>query len=204
MPRRIPWKPIAIGGAVLGALGIAVLVGHKKLALPAAQRVALIGDSYAVGLGPELAKLFPDFRYEGHVGTNTSQWANHSASCGACGDWLTAYKPDVVLVSLGVNDGHFSSAPPISGTPVKPYTGSYQRIVSALRSIGAQVVWIEPPANVRTTATDVPAVRAAIASLGVPTVPATNTPIASDGLHPKNYSTWAQEVASAIPPGKDG
>lgn len=201
---RIPWKPIAIGGAVLGAIGIAVLVGRKKPALPTAQRVGLIGDSYAVGLGPELAKILPNFKFEGHVGTNTSQWANHSAACGTCGDWLTAYKPDVVLVSLGANDGHFSPAPPISGVPMKPYTGTYQRIVSALQSIGARVVWIEPPANVRTTATDVPAVRAAIASLGVPTVPATTVPIASDGLHPKSYSAWAQEVAAAIPPGKDG
>lgn len=189
-----PWKAIAVGGAVLGAIGIAVLVGRKRPTLPTTQRVALIGDSYAVGLGPELAKLIPTFKYAGVVGTNTSQWANHSAACGTCGDWLTAFKPDVVLVSLGVND-HFSPAPPISGVPVRPYTGSYQQIVSALHGIGARVVWIEPPAAV-----NAPAARTAIASLGVSTVPAPSLPLASDKLHPtgNGYQVWARDIAVAI------
>lgn len=177
---------IAIGGAALTALGIVVLASRKKPTLPSTQRVALIGDSYAAGLGPELAKLIPNFKFEGHVGNTSSQWANHSAACGACGDWITAYKPDVVLVSLGVNDG------------TAPNIANYQRIVQALHGLGARVVWIEPPASVKTTSRNV------IASLGVPTVPATNTPLASDRLHPKSYSAWAQEVTAAIPPGKDG
>jgi lysophospholipase L1-like esterase len=179
--RPVPWKPIAISGAILGAIGVAVLVARKKTTPTAAQRVALIGDSYAVGLGPELAKLIPDFKYEGHVGTNTSQWANHSSACGTCGDWLTAYKPGVVLVSLGVNDG------------MKPDSANYQRIVQGLQKIGAKVVWIEPPADVST-----PAVRATIASLGVQTVQATRTPLAGDHLHPRSYSQWAQEVAQEV------
>jgi hypothetical protein len=178
--RPVPWKPIAISGAILGAIGVAVLVARKKTAPTAAQRVALIGDSYAVGLGPELAKLIPDFKYEGHVGTNTSQWANHSSACGTCGDWLTAYKPGVVLVSLGVNDG------------TEPNSANYQRIVQGLQKIGARVVWIDPPAAVHTTA------RSVIASLGVPTVPAPNIPLAPDGLHPKSYGPWAQQVAKAV------
>ena len=189
MPRRIPWKPIAIGSAALAAIGIAVLASRKKPALPTAQRVALIGDSYAAGLGPELAKLIPDLHGEGHVGTNTSQWAHHTAACGGCGDWLTTFKPDVVLVSLGVNDG------------ATPNAENYQTIVRGLHGLGARVVWIEPPASV-----NAPAVRAAIASLGVNTVPATRVPLAGDKLHPAagSYSKWAQEVAAAISPGKDG
>jgi len=102
---RRAWRAIAVGGAVLGVLGVVALSGSSSAAQTPA-RVALVGDSYAVGLGPELAKLFPIFRYEGHVGLSTAQWANHSAACGACGDWLTEFKPDVVLVSLGVNDGN--------------------------------------------------------------------------------------------------
>ena len=174
------WKAIAIGGAVVGAVGIAVLV-KRTPATVTAPRIALIGDSYAVGLGPELAKLLPDIRGEGHVGTNTSQWANHSVACGHCGDWLTSFKPDVVLVSLGVNDG------------ATPNSANYQTIVRALHGLGARVVWIEPPAGV-----NAPAVRAAIASLGVQTVPATQSPLASDGLHPKNYGPWAQEIMAAV------
>jgi len=182
MARRIPWKAIAIGGAVAGGVSAIVLASRKKLpsSLPA-RRVALIGDSYAVGLGPELQKLLPDFKYEGHVGNTTAAWAAHSASCGTCGDWLTTFKPDVVLVSLGVNDG------------VSPNRKNYNDIVSALHGIGARVVWIEPPAGVI-----IPAIRAAITSLGVTTVPPTQTPLAGDGLHPQSYGPWAQEVFQAV------
>jgi hypothetical protein len=177
---RIPWKAVAAGGLVLG--GLAALLRANRSTVPAApKRMALIGDSYAVGLGPELAKIFPDFRYEGHVGNLTSQWAAHSAACGTCGDWLTTFKPDVVLVSLGVNDGD------------TPNRANYQTLVSGLHGLGARVIWIEPPAGVNT-----PAVRAVIASLGVPTVPATTTPLAGDGLHPTSYGPWGREVAAVV------
>jgi len=62
--------------------------------------------------------------------------------------------------------------------------------VQRLRGINASVIWIEPPAAVNTAA------RSVIASLGVPTVPATHTPLS--GIHPKNYSPWAREVAATL------
>lgn len=175
-----PWKAVAIGGAVL--VGAAVLVKrHDEAAPKAPKRIALIGDSYAVGLGPELAKIFPEFKFEGYVGSHTWEWANHNDACGQCGDWITAFKPDVVLVSLGVNDGNSSNS------------GHYQTVMKGIQKIGARVVWIEPPAAV-----NVPAARKAIAALGVKTVPATNTPLAADGLHPKSYAPWAQEIAGVV------
>jgi len=180
MARRIPWKAVAVGGAIVGGIGTIVLANLKTSPGASPKRVALIGDSYAVGLGPELAKLFPEFRVEGHVGTNSAQWAAHSAACGSCGDWLTTFKPDVVLVSLGVNDG------------TTPNARNYNDIVQGLHGLGARVIWIEPPARV-----DTPAVRAVIASLGVPTVPATTMPLA-DRLHPTSYAPWAQEIATAV------
>lgn len=192
------WRAVAIGSAVLGGIGAVVLAARRAKDTISPKRVALIGDSYAVGLGPELAKLSPNFKYEGHVGTNTQQWVDHAAACGTCGDWLTTFKPDVVLVSLGVNDGHFSPSPPVSGVPVRPHTGTYQRIVSALHGIGAKVIWIEPPANVKTTATDVPMVRSAIESLGVPVVPPTTTSLSADNLHPRSYNQWAKEIAEVL------
>lgn len=161
----------------------AVSRSSKAAGPPRRSRIALIGDSYAVGLGPELAKMFPDFKFEGHVGTNTSQWAHHNAACGACGDWLTAFAPDVVLVSLGVNDNGSANV------------ANYQEIVRALHGIGARVVWIEPPENVTVNTTPV---RRAIASLGVPTVPATHTTLSSDGIHPRSYAPWAREVAGHV------
>lgn len=177
---RFLWKAVAIGGVVLSGVGVAVLVGRRSNGPLPTKRVALIGDSYAVGLGPELEKLVPGLRGEAHQGTNTAEWANHSQKCGSCGDWLTAFKPDVVLVSLGVNDN-------------PPNPANYQTIVRALHGIGARVVWIEPPVGV-----NAPAVRAAIASLGVQTIPATTTPLAADGLHPTSYGQWAREIAAAV------
>jgi hypothetical protein len=142
--------------------------------------VALIGDSYAVGLGPELDKLLPSLRGEAYSGTNSGQWAN-SLGNGRWGAWLADFRPTDVLVALGVNDGK------------TPNPENYRRIVQTLQGLGARVVWIEPPAAVNT-----PAARNVIASLGIPTIQATATPLAVDNLHPNSYSRWAQEIAGAI------
>jgi len=177
-----PWKALAAGGVILGAIGAIVLASRKPTPPAPPKRVALIGDSYAVGLGPELAKLLPDFKYAGVEGTNSSQWANHSAKCGTCGDWLAAFKPDLVLVSLGVNDG------------TTPNPANYQAIVRAMHGLGARVLWIEPPAAV-----NAPAVRSVIAALGVSTVPAPTLPMANS-LHPTvaGYREWAKNIAEAV------
>lgn len=179
---RFPWTALAAGGIALGVIGVLVPALASSSERPqrrAANRVALIGDSYAVGLGPALSKLLPDFAYEGHQGTNTLQWARHSIECGQCGAWLHSFRPDVVLVALGTNDGI-------------PDMSNYQAIVQAIHGIGARVVWIQPPAPVVTPS------RTVIASLGVPTVPATRTPLRSDGLHPTSYAPWAQEIAQVV------
>jgi len=181
-----PWLKAASALFGVGAVALTLTAASrasKSSAAPRHSRIALIGDSYAVGLGPELAKLLPDFKAEGHVGTNTSQWAHHDRACGTCGDWLTAFAPTLVLVSLGVNDDG------------SPHIENYQAIVRALHGIGARVVWIEPPANVTV---NVAAVRRIIASLGVETVPATQTALSSDGVHPQSYAPWAREVAGHV------
>lgn len=172
-PNRFPWKAVAAGSLVLGTLGVLTLVSRRKGPTPAAERVALIGDSYAVGLGPELAKLLPSFQYAGRRGAETAGFRLPS--------WLAPFKPAFVLVSLGVNDG------------ARPDPANYQAIVQALHGMGARVVWIEPPAGVRNDA-----VRQIIASLGVQTVPATTVPLAADGLHPTLYGPWAREIATRL------
>lgn len=181
MTRPVPWKVIAISGAIAGGIGALVLAARSSKPAPP-KRVALIGDSYAVGLGPELQKLLPNFKFAGVVGTNTAQWAAHSAPCGSCGDWIPAFMPDVVLVALGVNDG------------TTPNSMNYQTIVKGLHGLGARVVWIEPPASV-----NAPTVRSIIASLGVPTVPASALPM-TNSLHPSpaGYAQWANEITTTI------
>jgi len=177
------WSVVAALAGLFGTLGLVAFAGRSSAPTPRKKKIALIGDSYAVGLGPELQKLLTDFKFEGHVGTNSSQWVTHAPACGQCGDWLVGYKPDVVLVSLGTNDGTL------------PNPQNYQTIVKTLHGIGATAVWIEPPAGL---AVNRDAVRRVIASLGVPTVPATKTPLGADGIHPQHYDSWAKEVAGAV------
>jgi hypothetical protein len=183
--KQFPWMTaVAVAGLTIGVAGVAASAAGRSAAAKLQvqkRRVALIGDSYAVGLGPELAKLLPNFRHEGHVGTNSSQWADHAAGCVDCGDWLTTYQPEITLVALGVNDGN------------APNSANYHTIISALHGIGSKVMWIEPPAGVRA-----PVLRAVIESLGVPTVPGANVPLAADGLHPASYAPWAKQIARAI------
>lgn len=179
--RKAAWTAaVAAVGTAAGVLGLAALFGRKSTPGPVSVRgrVALIGDSYAVGLGPELAKLIPDFKFEGHVGMSTAQWMN----CASCGTWLPTFNPSIVLVSLGANDG------------TAPASADYHSIVQALHGIGAKVVWILPPAGLANRA----AVRDTIGSLGVPVVPATQTPLGHDGIHPVSYAPWAAEIARSI------
>jgi hypothetical protein len=176
---RKSFTMLAAAGLAIGVVGVAVASVARQRSeqrtVLAARRIALIGDSYAVGLGPELAKLLPNFTYTGQVGAPTSRWASWLPG------WLTTYQPTLTLVALGVNDGN------------APNGANYHAVVSALHGIGSRVVWIEPPAGV-----SAPLVRAAIESLGVEVVPGANVPLAVDGLHPANYGTWAAIVAKAV------
>jgi len=169
-------RALAALAASVGALGVVLLVSRRAKASETAGGVALVGDSYAVGLGPQLEKLLPGLRYEGHVGSNTAQWAS-----GAYGATLADFRPGTILVSLGVNDGQ------------NPNVENYRALVQRYQSGGARVIWIEPPLGI-----NVPAVRNAIKSLGVKTVPARLMPMAADGIHPASYSGWAGEIATVV------
>jgi hypothetical protein len=188
-----PWGTVAVVGGAVGLVGLVVLAARPARAAPTKRRrIALIGDSYAVGLGPELAKILPDFQCSGDgstavgasceakKGVSAAQWLHCSPSCG---DWLPGYQPTVTLVSLGTNGGPNQNA------------ADFHAIVRALHGIGSSVVWIEPPAGVA----NIDAVRAIIESLGVATIPATQTPLGGDGLHPAaSYAPWAVEIAQAL------
>jgi len=164
---NFPWKAVAVGGAVVGAIGTAVLWPERNQQPKPSPRVALFGDSYAVGLTPFMGPGFSAFKGSGIVGLNTYQAKIPS--------WLPGFAPEVVLVSLGVNDGNAPSA------------ANAQRIVRELQAMGAKVLWIQPPATVNTPAHDM------IASLGVPVVTAQFLPMAGDHLHPtqEGYRDWA-------------
>lgn len=176
--RSFPWIALAAAGVTLGVAGVASSLAGRFDSVQQSvsrRRVALIGDSYAVGLGPELAKLVPNFMSAGRVSTRTDQWAAWLPG------WLTTYQPTITLVALGVNDGN------------APNQANYHAIVSTLHGIGSKVIWIEPPAGVNNQA-----VRNVIASLGVSTVPATKVALRPDEVHPVSYAPWAKEIARSV------
>lgn len=181
------WLWVA-GGIVTGAAAIAL--AYEAVTRKKPKRVALIGDSLAVGLGPYLQQLAGStpFRYEGHVGANTSQWAASST----WGSWLGDFAPTEVFVSLGANDIGYYPSPP---------AGPYQTIRDRLSALGARVIWLDVPLTCcAASPCRLDGVRQVVHSLGVDVVPATNT-IAVGGADPKTgfahptpagYAEWAK------------
>lgn len=182
MPKYV-W--IAGGALVLGAGALIVEAMTSKKP----RRVALIGDSLAVGLGPQMAALAAaakvPFIWDATVGTTPLQWSQHMAACGDCGDKVLAFQPTQTIAVLGTNDLGYSPKPPVA---------PYQAIVRKFPG----VVWVDPPLM---PSDRLAGVRSVIASLDVPVVPATNTiPIGPDNIHPTaaGYVEWAKIVWSYI------
>lgn len=172
--RRSTFVWALAGGGVAAAIAVALLSSKKP-------RVALVGDSLAVGLGPEMAKLAAAqgtaFRYEGHTGSTVAQWLAMSA----WGAWITDFAPTITLIELGTND-YLNPAPSLA---------QYRQL--AAKFPGA--VWVMPPNE---TATSLDKVRATIAAVGVPVIAAATIPIGPDGFHPVSYGAWAKTIWSAI------
>lgn len=170
--RNFPWKAFAAGGLVLGVASFILRTKHSE---PKARRVALIGDSYAQGLGRELKKLLPDFKYEGVQGIPARRYVVPA--------WVATFKPDLMLVSLGTNDGQ------------NPDRNDLIEVVRQLHAAGIRtsenIVWLAPPNGV-----NVPRLRDLITTLGVRVMPAPTTPLSN--LHPIDYAPWAREIAQAV------
>jgi hypothetical protein len=175
-------KAWLVGGV---AAGVAALVwAWWPRPKSGVKRIALIGDSYAVGLTAPMQALAASagvpFQAQGVVSTTPSQWASGAAACGACGSWVPAFYPSATLVILGINDLGYSPSPPVA---------PYQQIVRKFPN----VAWILPPVmpNDRLAG-----VRSVIQSLGVPTIPAMTSGLsfASDGIHLTNYAPLARWI----------
>jgi len=178
-----PWL---LGGGALGALVVLFWPkGAQAQAQPATPRVALLGDSLAVGLTGPLGKLAAaggvPFQGEGHVGTTPLQWSHDAPACGPCGDWVAGFAPTTTLVVLGTNDLGYSPVPPV---------GPYQAIVRKFPN----VVWVMPPVM---PGDRLGGVRSVISSLGVPVIPAVaGLSFGPDHIHPTSagYAAWAKII----------
>lgn len=176
---RLPTYVWIAGGLVLVA---GVAVAAEALASKP-RRIALVGDSLAVGLAGPMASLANKsgvpFRAEGHVGSTVAQWlANPS-----WGSWVAGFSPSVTLIVLGTND--FANP--------SPSLAQYQQL--AAKFPGA--VWVMPPVQPFNALTKV---RAVIEQVGIPVIPAaTGLSFGADGIHPSNYQQFAQFVWNRVP-----
>lgn len=128
-------KPgLILGGLALAAVGLALRPRPRRC--PRASRVALIGDSIAVGLAEPLAELSTSCAVSldaasPYVGAHVEGWT------GARLNAVLDGAPHVVLVSLGGND--------FARPDLETVQAHVMDVVARIRAAGAEPVWIEPP-----------------------------------------------------------
>jgi fermentation-respiration switch protein FrsA (DUF1100 family) len=172
-------RTLVVGGLVLtGAALLAWLLWPKR-----PRRIALIGDSLAVGLGPQLAKLAAaagvPFQYQGQTGSTVAQWL----ATPSWGAWVPSFGPSTTLIELGTND-YLNPSPSLA---------QYRQLAGKFPN----AVWIMPPDEPKAP---MPQVRAVINQVGVPVIPeATGLSYGADGIHPSNYAAWAAFVWARTP-----
>lgn len=171
--------------------------------------IVVAGDSLAVGLARPLMLLSAGHPYSaiGVGGTLIRQWAGPAQSVkggavglplllGAPGKGLV---PDVVLLSLGTNDGALSAA------SLEAERLSVDKLIDGVCSAGIRLVWLLPPnpdvprlADVLEMIDASPAVDqwAQLVTL----LPAPDVQLGYDRIHPTpdGYAAWAQDIWERI------
>lgn len=197
LPKSTLVSALGVGAGLLVLLGLGGRRSSGATVRPSggtAGRVLLVGDSFAVGLKAPMAALAASagIPFEGHGATSTraNQWTTtQTVETPGQGQvtldldgYLARFRPTHVLVVLGTNDAASGGMSALSA----------QTIVSKIQRAGAIPLWVGPPtlpfpdANVRST----------VKSTGVRYFPSEILviPRASDNLHPRDYSSWAQAV----------
>lgn len=104
---------------------------------PEGARVLLIGDSYSVGFGPQLADFAAlcktPYHHHGVVGASVTQWDRD--------EWLNpqlaAIQPNVVLISLGGNDFQRNDPAHVAQR--------IDNLLARIKAAGARPLWVAPP-----------------------------------------------------------
>lgn len=101
-----------------------------------APRVLFVGDSMCVGMKEEFEKITRESGWVGstrcRVGTTSIQWESWIENV------VTSWRPDIVLISLGTNDGWILDR-------IVSHSGVHRRVYELAGCTGARVVWVEPP-----------------------------------------------------------
>ena len=158
-------------------------------------RVLVVGDSLAVGLSPSLKALAKEQGVQieslALSGTRIDQWAGSRK----LEEKLAAFRPTLVLVSLGTNDEYLQ--PQTGGAVVGRQRPHLDALLSKIEASGAEVAWIGPPQLPKPQSNGVVAMLQDVIprshyffseQLEIPRGP--------DGLHPnvRGYAGWAGTI----------
>lgn len=152
----------------------------------ASTRIAVIGDSYGVGLSFRLKSLSEccgvPFFANPKVGSGINDWKS-----GYKIDRALASNPTLVIISLGAND---------FGRSRKSVEPGIAQLLQKIRQAGAQPAWVEPlllPERMENED-----IRQAWRDTGIPRFDSRplEFPRASDGihLHMSGYAAWAEKM----------
>lgn len=179
------------GNGLLPALLLWLLLGIGASAdstRPSVERLTVCGDSLAVGLGRAVRSI-------PHEGTTVRVYAQEGTTAQY---WLrrigvvTATRPQLVLVSLGVND-----LVGTTGDAEIAFRARAKTIDNELRAVGARVVWLVP-----TWVAWSSRIESQLAAIGVEYLAQglTEGPAPRDGIHPTadQYRGWATAIMQRI------
>lgn len=177
-----------------GVLAVGVGTAAAAFAGPpkikAGMRVFLLGDSLAAGLNRPLSALARDHKVvlESMTipGTRIDQWANKAALYSA----IQKFKPDLILVSLGMNDEYQKVNARAKQAP------HLSALLSGLRR-HAPVAWIGPPRLPKPKSNGaIPLILESVPSHMYFPSQKLEIPRAPDKLHPTTagYAGWAAKI----------
>ena len=166
------------------------IVWAQEIPVPSGSKILLVGDSLAVGLGPEFKRVSKLTGYvpvvDAKNGTTIRQWVNWMPSK------LRSYQPQMVLISLGTNDS--------VGTAgwITEHPEAIDTLQNQITEAGAIPVWIGMPVMQSNRLPYAPYVNALL----IERVDwyfysmALTFPRAPDGIHstPLGYKIWMDAI----------
>lgn len=150
----------------------------------ATDRLLLIGDSLAVGLGPGMSRTAKaagiPFDYTAVSGSRIGQWANSSQLKLE----LTTFKPTVVLVCLGTNDVYANDYP----------EAAVRKLLTVIGD--RKVYWIGMPSLPKDISSVMSAIFQRVSGLDYFHSEQLDIPRQPDGVHPtgEGYSVWNRAI----------
>lgn len=151
-------------------------------------KILLIGDSYAYAMSGELKKCvhyLDEFVSVARGGSSCKEWLKNL--------WLVAalrrHKPDLVLISLGIND-----------YDRKNLFWNMKKLIELCHGYGARVIWLLPPRTTRINSGFVAEAVVIAGPDGAHNSAGLDLPLEKDGAHPtvSGMRIWAESVADYV------